>query len=363
MKKLSKILCSIVVFCSLYRVKTLAEPQTPTDCNRTEVVIIGTIHDSHHESTKYRPEVLKEIILALEPDAILNELPLSLVDPNGRPKFRDYLTSPEGWASYNAAVELGNIPQIPYDRPDRQENFNRTKYFERQKRANRLREKWVQEVEGNDPESLDLKIAKLQRYAGQSEAHMFINSSPDIINSEAHDSIVRIKHFLWHDIIPTILKKYPGYETLIDDDHFQRDQWQERNRIMANNIIKAAKQYPKKRLVVVTGATHRYILRELLKNEPCIDLKEYWELINFDIEKCLRSIPHIPEIGMLADGLTQEEASEKVAKEYWQAITKGDWKLVNKLRPPVGGVTWKEKYSKNVPIELTKVKQAFWPKQ
>ena len=109
MKKMFTIFSSIVVFCCLYTDDTLAEPQTPADCNKTEVVIIGTIHDSHYESPKYRPEVLKEIILALKPDAILNELPLSLVDPNGGPKFRDYLTSPEGWASYTAAMELGGI--------------------------------------------------------------------------------------------------------------------------------------------------------------------------------------------------------------------------------------------------------------
>lgn len=82
-----------------------------------------------------------------------------------------------------------------------------------------------------------------------------------------------------------MLKKYPGYEQLADEAHFFRDQWHERNRIMADNIIKAAKQYAGRRLVVVTGATHRYILRDLLKNEPNIELKEYGELIDVDFLK------------------------------------------------------------------------------
>ena len=46
---------------------------------------------------------------------------------------------------------------------------------------------------------------------------------------------------------------------------------------MVDNIVKAAKNHPGKRLVVITGATHRYVLRDLLKNEECIELKEYWE--------------------------------------------------------------------------------------
>jgi hypothetical protein len=61
---------------------------------------------------------------------------------------------------------------------------------------------------------------------------------------------------LWHEIIPDILKKYPGYETLVDNYCFEKQQWQERNRIMVDNIVKAAKEYPGKRLVVITGATH-----------------------------------------------------------------------------------------------------------
>jgi hypothetical protein len=47
---------------------------------------------------------------------------------------------------------------------------------------------------------------------------------------------------------------------------------------MVDNIVKAAKEYPGKRLVVITGATHRYTLRDLLKDVNSIDLKEYWEI-------------------------------------------------------------------------------------
>jgi len=86
----------------------------------------------------------------------------------------------------------------------------------------------------------------------------------------------------------TVAARTPGNRekaTLIDDYYFFRDQWQERNRIIAGNIIKAAKEYHGKRLVVLTGATHRYILRDLLKNEPSIDLKEYWEVIEPKVAK------------------------------------------------------------------------------
>lgn len=277
MAKIFKIAGLLLICCTLCAGINFAEQQASSEVEKTEVVIIGTIHGKHYKNSKYSPEVLKETILALNPDGILNELPLSRVDPSGRPLHRSYSKHPEGWAADTVAMKLG-IKQIPFDRPDRQENFKRTGYFERQKRANRLSNKWGKMVYENDPNSLDLKIAQLMGYAGQAEGYLFTNSDPEIINSEAHDSIIRIKKSLWYDIMPTILKKYPGYKTLVEDYYFARDQWIERNRIMADNIIKAAKEYPGKRLVVVTGATHRYILRDLLKDEKSIELKEYWQI-------------------------------------------------------------------------------------
>jgi len=264
---------------------SLAQSQTPADPNKTQVVILGTIHDAHYKNPKYSPDVLKDIVLSLKPAVILNELPLSLVDPNGRPieKFRQKDMThiagagPECWAADTAAQQLG-IKQIPFDRPDRQKNFKKTRYFEREKSSQELLAKWGHQIEKSDANSVDIKIARLTDYESQAEENLFFNSAADIINSETHDSIIRMKLSLLYDIIPAILKKYPGYESLIDDCLFLGDQWRERNNIMAENIKKAAKEYTGRRLVVVTGATHRYILRDLLKNDKSIELKEYWEI-------------------------------------------------------------------------------------
>ena len=99
-----------------------------------------------------------------------------------------------------------------------------------------------------------------------------------VINSGAYDFIIEIKKSLWYEIVPEVLGKYQEYKGLIESSHFFRDQWNIRNKIMADNIVKADKEYTGKRLVVVTGATHRYILRDLLKDNPHVELKEYWEI-------------------------------------------------------------------------------------
>ncbi len=260
-------------------VNSTTETNTSPQNQKTKIVIVGGIHQAHHKNSKYSCEVLKEIILSLKPDVILNELPLSQIDPDGRPieRLRDKQISPECWAADTAATQLG-IKQIPFDRCDREENFKKTSYVQRRKRWGRFIKKWAKQLEKEDPNSLNIKIAQLLDWSAEAEAHLLKSSCPEVINSESHDSVIRIKHSLRYDIVPMILKQYPGFKTLIDDCHFFKDQWHERNRIMADNIIKVAKEYPDKRLVIVSGATHRYILRDLLKDEKSIELKEYWEI-------------------------------------------------------------------------------------
>ncbi len=84
---------AIILFCFILFISH-GHAQTENDysAKKTEIVIIGTIHSTHYENPSYSPDILKEIILSLKPDVILNELPLSLVDPNGsKPNFRKRL--------------------------------------------------------------------------------------------------------------------------------------------------------------------------------------------------------------------------------------------------------------------------------
>jgi len=295
MKNIVGVTILVAVCCNLYMAIAFAEPNTlgnepnragannaqvSSEVKKTQVVIVGTIHSGHHFNPKYSPDILKQIILSLKPDVILNELPLSLVDPNGRPiekiRGKDNQGGPECWAADTVAMQLG-IKQIPFDRPDRQENFKSTNYFERENRSNKLINKWSTKQNTDDPNCLDLKICGLGGYTSQSQDNF---TMPETINSEGFDSVIKMKHFIWYEMMPQVLEKYKGYEETADDFRFFGKQWKERNSIMVNNIISAAKEHSGKRLVVITGSEHRYSLRDLLKDEPAIELKEYWEVID-----------------------------------------------------------------------------------
>ena len=274
MKKAVILFSLLLIWCARQVCAGDANSSAVPQSQKTTVILVGTIHQGHYANSEYSPAVLKEIIFSLKPDTILNELPLSLVDPNGRPLLRDPNKDPESWVADTVATQLG-IRQIPFDQPDREENFKKTDYFKREKRAGDLLNRWGNEIGSKEPNNIDLKIRAMGGLAAQAQTKF---TRPDAINSDAFDSVIKIKHTVYYEIVPQILAKYKGYEMAASDFTFLGEQWRRRNEIMAENIIKAAKQYPGKRLVVITGCEHRYILRDLLKDNDYVELKEYWQL-------------------------------------------------------------------------------------
>ena len=324
---------------------------------KTEVVVIGTIHFQHHKSALYKPEVLKEIIVAVKPAAILNELPLSEVDADGRPKGRTY-QNPEGWAADQAATEL-KAEQVPFDRPDRQEFYARTKYFSRQQRLSKQFQKWWRRMQDQDPNHPVLRmVVPLLQDIGRAQGEIMLKEPPRVINSAAFDAMIRAKHVLGKELIPDLLRQSPELEAAAEDARFLADEWRERNQIMAANIVKAAKAQAGKRIVVITGCEHRYILRDLLKGESRIRLREYWELADIDP----RSVPVSAARREWEKGKREQlEQGARTCREFWLARIRGDWARASELRPSRTAAQWQAATAKNPPVELLEVGPSRWP--
>jgi hypothetical protein len=246
----------------------------------TEVIIIGGLHEFHRGNTNYTTKTLTEVIVGLKPTAILIELPPTI---GGKPTIEEHrvvsrlLSSPECGA-VNAASEVLKVPLICYDRPGRNEFYQETHYFDRQKRAYEALQVWQQTLTRTNPESVDLQVAQVKSDAAGAQDWLTRRADPQVINSEGFDRIIRIKHNIWYRVMPKLLKKYPDQQQLIEDFEFAGKVWTERNRIMAENISAIAKQFGGRRLAVITGNEHRYILRDLLANQREIVLKEFWEV-------------------------------------------------------------------------------------
>ena len=252
----------------------------PANSTRTQIVIIGTLHGRHSESAHYSVNVLKRILEDLRPAAILVELPRAWVGENGRvaPDLRKGSNCPEVAATDEVAAKLG-VRQIAFDRPDRQENFQNTRYFERLERTDNLIEELGRVLRRDDPTSTDLKTLSMLEYAAEAQEEMSLRCGPDVVNSRAFDQLIRLKHALWYDVVPSVVERHRGYEGVAEALRFFGAEWVERNAIMAENIVQAAADFRGKRLVVTTGCEHRYVLRDCLASRESVELTEFWEIL------------------------------------------------------------------------------------
>jgi len=69
-----------------------------------------------------------------------------------------------------------------------------------------------------------------------------------------------------------------------------------------------------------------------------------------------------PNCGMLAEGITEDEASVEIVRRYWQAAIDGNWEMVARLRPIASPETWQAKYSSNPPGEIIEIGEPYQQK-
>lgn len=245
----------------------------------TETILIGTIHGSHTRNPNYGPQHLEEILLALQPAAIGVELYRALFNPDGA--LRDEVLSntdyPENAAANRAARALG-VKLVPFDRENRDEHYAQTRHHEREERASAHLDAWLSQLAAHDADSTDLRIARLAEDATKAQLDLDHRAGPEIINSAAYDHLIRIKHSLWDHILPALMAHHSDHQQAAADFEFLRDEWRERNHIMADNIAAIAADYPGRRVAVLTGSEHRYLLRDLLAPNPAIALSEFWQV-------------------------------------------------------------------------------------
>lgn len=354
---ITTILISLVAVPKAQGALPSSRPASTVPAAPTEVVIIGTIHGLHLKSPTYSPEVLREIIRAVKPSAILNELPLDMVEANGRPKDRGY-DFPENWASDQVASEL-NIPQIPFDRPDRQQYYARTRYSQRQDGVSDWRRKWLQTAEEQGPSSTDLPSAQFVMEMQGIQGYFLERPLPEFINSDIHDRLIYVKHVKAPPRLLAIFRKSPDFTPQIAADMaFLEEEWLERNAIMARNIEKAAGEYPGGRMVVLTGAEHRYVLRSLLREKEGIILKEYWQVADVDLR-------HVPRSQQRMEWEDHQHRllseSDGVCRDYWQAVSRGDWDGASKSYPACSAQQIQEGFSSLRPITIVRVEKTRPP--
>jgi hypothetical protein len=243
---------------------------------KTEIIIVGTVHRA---TENYSGDTLFSLLEKLHPDVILRKHPVSWsVDTflEEAKKFKSTGLETVALIKYlekNSSVLLRN-----YDIADRNKFYKEIDYFEKQKKLFR------ELKELDDSNKLEgLEEVLFERF------NMFFRiikaiaeENIRVMNSASTDTVLSLKEkYLMNDILKLTeivpeLNKFSNYVTV------SKNFWNRRNRKMAEHIIEYSKDFQGKRLVVLTGFEHRYILRKQLfeSEDTNFALKEYSECIN-----------------------------------------------------------------------------------
>ncbi|NIM06294.1 MAG: hypothetical protein GTO55_07905, partial [Armatimonadetes bacterium] len=148
----------------------------------TEVIIIGTMHGTHNKAKQYTVDELRKILLALKPAAICVEMFKGNIGDDGtltEQALKDR-NVPEVPVVDQAARTLG-IRLFAIEWEERNDYWRETKYWEHHRRLNELFEQFLGESSKSNPQSLEVKIARLQEQVAEAQRLLGIHGSPEVI--------------------------------------------------------------------------------------------------------------------------------------------------------------------------------------
>jgi len=249
-----------------------SDPEGPVRPRKTEVVVIGTVHRA---TEAYDEKVLYSILEELRPGVILTELPPSFYNDDYTLKdFEGGSIEPKVARRY--AARNGTALR-PYDIAGRNRFYREQDWFDRSRAFTKeLGE--LYRAKALSPVGM-LHAEKL--YTGYNIRDAFADQSPRFLNSYAFDRIERIKMRLSDEAKTALVEAEPELTEHREWVELSIDFWEKRNRRMVENIVRWAGEFPRHRIVVLTGYEHGYYLRSgLAEHEKAAGFvqKYHWEI-------------------------------------------------------------------------------------
>ncbi|MDR6923131.1 hypothetical protein [Chryseobacterium sp. 2987] len=249
--------------------------------NKTEIYVIGNIHDS---VPNYHPKILFDILEKIKPDIILHE-----VDNEGMKEY-------ESGADFNGnEIKASNLYvnkypktlRFPFDFEGRNQYRKDRGMVPTDNLAVKLTDslykaKALTSKETALYEDFTNTTKELMKTAGLSPEN-FNNAATDKISERRQNAqysgLVKIS-----DGRPEFAKRWvtkPDGKKISYRDGFKLMSgfWDLRNQTMARNIYKVAEKHPHQKIVVLTGFLHRYYLLKELKriNNGQYVIKEFYD--------------------------------------------------------------------------------------
>ncbi len=214
--------CLATLFCHLYY-------DLPVDAQEpAQVIVVSTHHFVTDLPDGYTPGHLHALLNKFNPDVVAVEAPSNVDDPwSQAPPEISKVVKPWAKANHADVVPIG---------------WNETGYAAN---VNQMLQELAAAGKAEDYQQIELRFQK-NRGA--------IAPTCQNLNSDGHHQVWREYHRDIHEL--------NGKET----------PWEEWNRKILKNVVETCKENPGKRIAVVIGAAHAYVLLDGLASEPNVKL-------------------------------------------------------------------------------------------
>ena len=255
----------------------------------TVVCILATVHQP---TSKYNADSITHILHQFQPDLILTEED-SLLFESVHKGYNETLQKPlfarlgrsfsfgnpediEGRAVRKYKISHPSIDVRPFDYEGRNAFYDRNNTFSKEVEIGN----WMERLVNNHsltPEQTEIWTS----YGNINDTLNQLNTqTPFTINQLAYYNLTERRQDYQYNKVAHIVNTNDSVKQYRTFYKSNADFWNLRNKKMAEHIANFIRQNPKKRIVVLTGAMHKYyLLKELapLQDKLKFRLKEYYE--------------------------------------------------------------------------------------
>ncbi len=236
---------------------------------QTHVTIIGT---AHSQTPKFSPDSILNVLNKIKPDVILMELDTSLMDDKGNYKLGQ-MGGNEAIATRNYKAEHGDLIVRRFDLENRNAYYTTHNTFALERKLGHTIDS-IYHYKGfsaADKQKIDSVYHMYQEDNRMSQLDIYTMNSKAFMDMSAKKQYwMYVKEL---EVVGNNPALKPYYDFYKDDGEF----WIRRNKRMTENIIGYVNEFKGKKIVVLTGATHKYILTDNLKP---LQSKQHFKLLD-----------------------------------------------------------------------------------
>jgi hypothetical protein len=245
---MSKKLFTLALFIFIVKISTA----------QTIVTIIGT---AHFKTSSFDADTLYKILNAIKPDVILQELDTALMDHDGNYKGRAILdTGNEHIASVRYKRTNTNVIFRPFDIAGRSVYYSSHNTFANE---NKLWKDIDSLFKKGEISKDNMQIVSVL-YAANSTLNILYDMNVKTLNSKDYMRMAAFGEDWLYNKQLEVIAGTPGLKRWYDFFKDDGDFWATRNHAMINNILGYIKTFKGKKIVVLTGAMHKYFLTDSL---------------------------------------------------------------------------------------------------